>query len=348
MEYDVIVVGGGQSGLALGYYLRRTQLNFLILDDGPTPGGSWPNYWRSLRLFSPAQWSSLPGMIMPGGVDYYPTRQEAVEYLKNYELKYKLPIERPVGVLQVVKNGDSFRIETNTSTYSAKAVVAATGTFAHPIIPPIAGLARFKGTVLHSAQYKGPEKFSGLRVAIVGEGNSGAQILAEVSLVADTFWLTRKDPRFLPDHVDGRYLFDAATQMYEAKKQDKEFQPPSLGDVVMVPSVVNARERGVLKSVGSLASIKEQSIILANGKEIEVDAIIFCTGFQPALSYLANLGIVQNDGKVKTMETKAVEVTGLWLVGFGNWTGFAAATLIGVGRSAKSTVEAIELYLNKA
>jgi cation diffusion facilitator CzcD-associated flavoprotein CzcO len=247
-----------------------------------------------------------------------------------------------------VKDGDSFRIETNKSTYYAKAVVAATGTFGHPIILPVTGLPCFKGTVLHSAQYEGPEKFSGQRVAIVGEGNSGAQILAEVSLVANTFWLTRKEPRFLPDHVDGRYLFDAATQMYEAKKQGKEFQPPSLGDVVMVPSVVNARERGVLKSVGSLASIREHSIILANGKKIEVDALIFCTGFQPALSYLANLGIVQIDGKVKTTETKAVDVPGLWLVGFGNWTGFAAATLIGVGRSAKSTVEGIELYLNKA
>lgn len=348
MKYDVIVVGGGQSGLALGYYLRRTQLNFLILDDASSPGGSWPRYWPSLRLFSPAQWSSLPGLIMPGGVDYYPTRQETVEYLENYELKYKLPIERPISVLQVLKDGDLFRIDTNKSTYWSRVVVAATGTFAHPVTPPFPGLDHFKGSILHSAQYNGPEKLRGQRVAIVGEGNSGAQILAEVSTVASTIWITRKEPRFLPDHVDGRYLFDAATQMYEAKKQGKEYQPPSLGDVVMVPSVVDARQRGVLKSAGALASIREHSIVLANGKEEKVDAIIFCTGFQPALSYLAPLGIIQSDGKVKTIETKSTEVPGLWLVGFGNWTGFAAATLIGVGRSAKATIDAVLGYLQKA
>ena len=84
-RFDVIVIGGGQSGLALGYYLRRTGLSDVILDNQECPGGSWPRSWNSLRLFSPAQWSSLPGMIMSAGGDYYPTRDEAVDYLKRYE-----------------------------------------------------------------------------------------------------------------------------------------------------------------------------------------------------------------------------------------------------------------------
>jgi putative flavoprotein involved in K+ transport len=95
-KYDVIVIGGGQSGLAVGYYLRRSGLSFVILDNQDEAGGAWLHTWKSLRLFSPAQWSSLPGTIMTGGGDYYPTRDVAIEYLKYYEAKYNLPVKRPV------------------------------------------------------------------------------------------------------------------------------------------------------------------------------------------------------------------------------------------------------------
>jgi cation diffusion facilitator CzcD-associated flavoprotein CzcO len=95
---DVAVVGGGQSALAVGYYLRRTGLRFALLDDQDAPGGAWPRAWPSLRLFSPAQWSSLPGWLMPRGADDYPTRDEVVAYLTEYERRYALPVERPARV----------------------------------------------------------------------------------------------------------------------------------------------------------------------------------------------------------------------------------------------------------
>ena len=94
-SFDVVVIGGGQSGLSVGYYLRRTGLSYVIIDDQKEGGGAWLHTWKSLRLFSPAQWSSLPGMIMAGGADYYPTRDVTIEYLKYYETKYNIPIRRP-------------------------------------------------------------------------------------------------------------------------------------------------------------------------------------------------------------------------------------------------------------
>jgi putative flavoprotein involved in K+ transport len=246
-HYDVIVIGGGQSGLAVGYYLRRTELSFTILDMEKGPGGSWQHMWDSLRLFSPAQWSSLPGIIMTGGADYYPTRIETLDYIARYEEKYELPVRRPVQVTQVDKTASGFRLETSDGDYYSKVVVSSTGSFQNPFTPSFPGIKQFKGKVIHSSEYHGPEEFRNRTVAIVGEGNSGAQILAEVSKIATTIWITQKEPRFLPDHIDGRYLFDAASQMYQAKLQGKSYQPPSLGDVVMVLSVKEARDRGALQ-----------------------------------------------------------------------------------------------------
>lgn len=345
--YDVIVIGGGQSGLAAAYYLNRTKLSYVVLDRETSAGGSWQHYWRSLRLFSPAQWSSLPGVLMKGGGAYYPSRDETIEYLNQYEHRYKFPIKRPVEVKQVITNGDGFLLYTSDGEYRAKVVVSATGSFRSPFVPAVPGLDQFKGKVMHSADYMSPEDLAGKKVAIVGEGNSGAQILAEVSKVADTIWITKKPPRFLPDHVDGRYLFDAATQMYEAKKSGKPFTPPSLGDIVMVDSVKEARERNVLKSVGAIDYVSDHAVLLTNGDSHEIDAIVFCTGFKNSLNHLESLGIVNDDSRIDTIDSRAIAVEGLWLLGYGNWTGFASATLIGVGRSARQAVEEIIDYVQR-
>jgi thioredoxin reductase len=343
-EFDVIVIGGGQSGLALGYYLRRTSLSYIILDNQNEAGGAWGHTWKSLRLFSPAQWSSLPGMIMNGGTDYYPTRDEAIEYLKAYESKYLLPVRRQVDVTDVRKVDERFQLETSIGILTSRVVVSATGSFNNPYVPHFNGIEKFTRAISHSSQYESPLPFENKRVAIVGEGNSGAQILAEVSKVAKTIWITQKEPRFLSDDIDGRYLFDAATQMYEAQKAGKEYKPPSLGDIVMVDSVKDARAREVLASVGPFDHFTEHSIVWGDGHEEYIDAVIFCTGFRPSIPHLKNLDVINGDGKADTIGTKSKKVDGLWLVGYGNWTGFASATLIGVGRSAKKTVEEIVEY----
>ncbi len=346
-EYDVIVIGGGQSGLATGYYLRRSGLSFIILDNQKEAGGAWLHTWRSLRLFSPAQWSSLPGTMMTGNGDYYPTRDVAIEYLRSYETKYRLPVKRPVDVFNVLKVGNEFHVNTSEGLLISKAVVSATGSFNNPFIPKFKGADIFKGQVLHSSQYESPAQFENKRVAVIGEGNSGAQILAEVSKVTETIWITLKEPRFLPDHIDGRFLFDAATQMYEAQRAGKQYKPPSLGDIVMVDAVIEARERKALNSVRPFDHFSEDSLIWADGHQEKIDVVIYCTGFKPALSHLDGLDVIDKDGKAETNGTRSKKIEGLWFIGYGNWTGFASATLIGVGRSAKTTVEEIIEYLSK-
>jgi putative flavoprotein involved in K+ transport len=354
MAFDVIVVGGGQAALAVGYYLRRTGLSYALLDDQRAPGGAWQHTWPSLRLFSPAQWSSLPGWLMPrsagAGRDDYPTRDEAIAYLTEYARRYALPIRRPVQVAAVRRAGSGFTVETSTGLLAAKALVSATGTWANPVVPELDGRETFAGMVLHSAQYPGPAAFAGRSVVVVGGGNSGAQIVAELSLVAHTTWATREPPTFLPDDVDGRYLFEQATERYRAIQQGRTPEPArSLGDVVMVPSVRDARKRGALVAIPMFLRFTENGVAWPDGREERYDAVIFASGFRPALQHLESLGVVAGDGRVAVRTdgsgTRSKLEPRLWMVGYGEWTGFASATLIGVGRTARATVEEIEREL---
>jgi putative flavoprotein involved in K+ transport len=222
---EVVVIGGGQAGLAMGFFLRRTDLSWIVLDDQARPGGAWLRAWDGLRLFSPARFSSLPGWIMPGGPDAYPTRDETIDYLAQYEARYDVPVERPVHVRAVSREEGRFCIDTDRGAWTADAVVSATGSWAYPILPEIPGRDAFLGVQVHSAEYRAPEAFTGMRVIVVGGGNSGAQILAEVSRVADAAWVTLAEPRYLPDHVDGRYLFGQATELYRALKEGRPPPP---------------------------------------------------------------------------------------------------------------------------
>lgn len=346
---DVAVIGGGQAGLAVGFYLRRTALSWAILDVQEVPGGAWTRTWDSLRLFSPARFSSLPGWLMPAGAEEYPSRGEAVDYLARYEARYQLPVERPVDVRAVRRAEGGFVLETDRGEWRASAAVSATGSWARPYIPDIPGRELFRGIQLHSAEYRAPDAFAGKRVLVVGGGNSGAQILAELSRVADTGWVTLADPTFLPDHVDGRHLFDQATELYRAQKEGRPPPPrANLGDVVMVPPVREARDRGVLRAVRPFVRMTERGVVWPEGRDEAVDAVIWCTGFRPALDPLRPLGVVEPDGRVLVQGTRSVREPMLWLVGYGNWTGFASATLIGVGRGARATVEQIAAALRPA
>lgn len=343
--FDVVVIGAGQAGLAVGRELARSGLSYVILDAQDGPGGAWRHAWHSLRLFSPAKWSSLPGTLMPGGEDVYPSRDDVIAYLAAYEEKYALPVRRPVRVQAVTRTAEGLHVASNAGALFTRAIVSATGSRDAPFLPNVPGSEVFEGRQVHSAFYRSPEVFAGKRVVVVGGGNSGAQILAEVSNVADVTWATLTPPTFLPDDVDGRVLFDAATRRYRAQQAGEADRPPSLGDVVMVPSVREARDRGVLNARPMFECLTRSGVVWSDGHEEAIDAVIWCTGFRAALDHLKPLGILE-DGQVRVEGTRSVCEPRVWLVGYGSWTGFASATLIGVGRSAKETVNGIVLALH--
>ncbi|MBX9748790.1 MAG: hypothetical protein K5Q68_04170 [Roseococcus sp.] len=223
-----------------------------------------------------------------------------------------------------------------------RAVISATGTWGRPFIPDVPGRETFAGQQIQSAAYRPPGMFAGLSVLVVGGGNSGAQILAEVSRVAArTVWVTEREPVFLPGDVDGRVLFERATARWQAEREGRSPPPAQggLGDIVAVAPVREARLRGALGSVRPVVRLESGGAVWTDGTRIALDAIIWCTGFRPALGHLAPLGLVQPDGRVRVEPAgRSTAEPRLWLLGYGDWTGMALATLAGVTRAARDTV----------
>lgn len=342
--YDVVVVGGGQAGLASGYFLRRRGLDFVILDDGEGPGGSWVSFWDSLRLFSTAAHSPLPGWWMPEEPGQeYPSARHVVKYFAAYEQRYELPVRRPVRVGRVEPAGDLLRVVSDRGSWLAGHVISATGTWRAPRIPDVPGRGVFEGRQLHTVDYRNPAQLAGLRLVVVGGGNSAAQILAELSPVAETVWATPRPPRFLPEELDGSALFELATRRTRTREAGGA-APASLadlGDIVAVPSVREARERGALKAEPMFDRLTRHGVAWADGTEFGCDAVLWCTGFRPVLDHLEPLGVRSADGRIVMDGHRAAAEPRLHPLGYGEWTGPASATIIGVGRAAKATVAAI-------
>ncbi|MGV9392608.1 ArsO family NAD(P)H-dependent flavin-containing monooxygenase [Streptomyces olivaceus] len=348
---DVVVVGGGQAGLAAGYHLRRQGIDCTVLDAEPAPGGAWQHMWESLRLFSPADHSSLPGRLMPAQPgETYPDAGHVVDYLTDYEKRYDLPVQHGTRVDAVHRDGGRLLVEADSGLWRARTVISATGTWSRPFVPAAPGSGDFTGRQLHTVNYRRPGDFAGQRVLVIGGGNSGAQIAADLALDDDveTTWVTRRPPRLLPDDVDGRVLFDVATARRRALDAGRTDTGgvASLGDVVAVPPVRAARDAGLLRARPMFRRLTATGVQWDDGSQAEVDAIIWCTGFRPALAHLGPLGLRGPRGHVATAGTRAVGEPRLHLLGYGDWTGPASATLIGVGRPAREAARQIARQLD--
>lgn len=356
-DVDVLVIGGGQAGLAAGYYLFRLRRDeasgrsgpaptFAILDANAEPGGSWQHYWDSLELFSPAAYSSLPGYQMPAWQgDGNPSAEHVANYLRTYEERYDLQVHRPVRVTAVRAADGGFITDTDAGQWTSRVVINATGSWTAPELPQLPGSGEFAGRQLHTAGYRGPQPYAGLNVVVVGGGNSGAQIAADLALSANLTWVTRKPPRYLPDDVDGRALFNIATRRVKALAAGDTGAGgvADLGDIVAVPSVRKARDAGLLDARPMFSRLVPGGVQWEDGEKLDADVLIWCTGFRPDLHHLQALRLTTRNGIPATdakLPARSSDHPGLFFLGYGDWCGPASATLIGVGATARDTVAA--------
>jgi putative flavoprotein involved in K+ transport len=342
---DALVVGAGQAGLAAGYHLKRAGLSFEILEAGGAPGGSWPGYYDSLTLFSPARYSGLPGMPFPGSPDRYPTRDEVVGYLRDYAEALGLPVLAGKRVLRAERDagrpaGVGFRLLTDDGgEHRARTLIAATGSFARPHRPRFPGQEAFRGRILHVAEYRIPEPFRGKRVVVVGAGNSAVQIARELAAVAETTLATRTPIRFMPQVVLGRDLhYWLSVTGLDRLPLGLLFDVSEPGGVVDGGTYAAAVRSGRPDRRPLFSRFTESGVVWDDGREEPVDAVLLATGYGPNLRYLRPLGVLRSDGHPDQRGGVSRAVPGLYFVGISFQTSFASATLRGVGFDAKLIV----------
>ncbi|MFD5783886.1 NAD(P)-binding domain-containing protein [Streptomyces sp. NPDC126933] len=350
-DIDVVVVGAGQAGLSGAFHLRRSGLapdqDFVVLDHAPRPGGAWQFRWPSLTYGTVHGMHSLPGMELTTAEadDSRPSSEVIGAYFTAYEERFGLRVHRPVDVAAVREGaGGRLRVETSEGTWSARALINATGTWDRPFWPRYPGQETFLGRQLHTADYPGPAEFAGLRVVVVGGGASGTQHLMEIAKVAaDTTWVTRRPPVYREGPFGEEQGRAAVALVDERVRQG--LAPQSVVSVTGLPvneAITRAREEGVLDRLPMFDRVTPDGVAWADGRTVAADVILWATGFRAAIDHLAPLGLRERGGGIRVERTRAVRDERIHLVGYG-----PSASTIGANRAGRAAARDIVRLLER-
>jgi putative flavoprotein involved in K+ transport len=353
---DTLVVGAGQAGLATGYYVQRAGHTFALLEAADQVGGAWAQYYDSLQLFSPARFSALPGMAFPGDPKRYPTRDEVVAYLQNYAKQQQLPIITAARVATISHTPQYFTVETTDQrVFRARSLVAATGSFQRPVLPELPGQTTFQGRLIHSADYQHPEPFRNQRVVVVGAGNSAIQIAVELAQVAKVTLATRQPIAWMPQRLAGRdlhfWLWLTGLDRYSHDSLLGRWFSKRAGQTTPVLDTGRyqaAFATGQLERRPMFHGLYEQGVVWSNGQAEAFDSVIFATGYQPNVTYLEGLGVLDATGKPQHQYGLSTVIPGLAFVGLEYQRSYSSATLRGVGPDAAIIVRQISRFLRTA
>jgi putative flavoprotein involved in K+ transport len=331
---DVVVIGAGQAGLAIGYLLARQGKKVVILDSADSIGAAWRNRWDSLVLFTPRRYDALPGLSFPGEPDGYPTRDEVIAYLEQYAAAFELPIELQSEVRSLTRRDGRFVIEVGDRRLEADQVVVATGPFQSPNMPALAD--RLDPTVfqVHSVDYRRPDDVPSGRVVVVGGGNTGFQIAKELSATHDVHLAigTRQTP--LPQRLLGRDLFWWLTKLgLLSKTVDSRIGRRARHRDTLIGSRPRELERrfGVALEP-RLVGASGRTVSFANGSELDVDAVIWATGYRSDHSWI-DVPVLDERG-LPRHRRGVTEVPGLYFLGL-SWQHTRGSALLGwVGEDA--------------
>jgi len=342
---EVVVIGAGQAGLAMGFFLSRQKRRYVIVERAGSVGPAWQERWDSLTLFTSRRYDSLPGLDFPGDPAGYPNRDEVVTYLEEYARRFELPVSLNTNVRRLGAGElGSYVIETDRGTIDADQVVIATGPFQQPFVPAVATQLAPEIHQAHSVQYRRPADVPQGTILVVGGGNTGFQIAEELSSTHDRVVLavgSRQMP--LPQRVLGRDLFWWLTKSRAINKtvESRLGSRMQHKDTLIGSSPRRLSRRGVTLKP-RVTDARGKTVRFENGGELDVDAVIWATGYRPDYSWL-ELPVIDAEGRVRHRRG-LTDLSGLYFLGlYWQWT--RGSALIGwVKDDAEYIAQEIEAY----
>jgi putative flavoprotein involved in K+ transport len=296
---DTVVVGGGQAGLAVGYYLAMQERDFVILDAHHRTGTSWRERWDSLRLFTPAWISSLPEMPLSAPAGAFLTKDEVANYLETYAVRFHLPVRLNTFVDTLTREGDHYLLSVGDQQLEAKHVVVATGSYQRPRIPAFASELDPTISQYHSDEYRNPSQLQKGDVLVVGGGNSGAEIALELASTRRT-WLAGRDPGHRPKNIPGIFGYLYWWLIHQAINTDnrigrrfKELAEKGGAPLIGIPK--KAFERAGVERTPRMVGVRDGKPLLQDGRVLSVANVIWCTGFAPDYRWI-DLPVFGNEG----------------------------------------------------
>src|SRR3954447_6171705 len=326
-RYEVVVIGAGQAGLAIGYYLAAHGRRFLIIEREDDVAPAWRGRWHSLTLFTPRLYDSLPGLAFPGDPDSYPRRDDVVAYLRDYATTFDLPVRPATAARSLARAERGFVIGTPAGDLAADQIVVATGAFQEPRVPGFASGLADDVVQLHSTGYRNPSDLPAGRTLVVGGGNTGYQIAQELASSRETHLAIGTRQTSLPQRLLGRDAFWWLTKTglieksVETRLGTKMSQKETL--VGSRPSKIKRSGVGLHARAVSAAG---RTVSFADGGSLEVNGVVWATGFRSDYAWI-DLPIVDPDGRV-THKRGVTSVPGLYMLGL-QWQYTRGSALLG-------------------
>lgn len=341
---DIAIVGAGQAGLTLSYYLKKRHRDVLLIDRADALGASWARRWDSLRLFTPARYSSLPGLAFPGEPWSHPGKDEVANYLANFAAHHELPIRTGQTVTNLSGRYSDFRLLLNDGhTLHARQVVIATGAFGEPFIPPVATDLSPDVLQIHSDEYRNPQQITPNSVVVVGGGNSGFQIAHE--LVTSGYQVVLSEgtrARTVPQRILGRDLFWWLTtsRLITASSSSRIGQRLRANEPVIGVTRKTLQRAGVVFR-GRTTAAQDRRITFSDGHSSHADTVIWATGHRHRDQWVQVPGVLDQAGTLKT-HGLATPAAGLYAIGR-PWQRSRGSALLGyVSRDAEELAQHLQ------
>lgn len=345
--FNTAVIGGGQAGLAAGYYLSQRGENYIILDENSRTGTTWRSRWDSLRLFTPSQNNYLPGMKFPKPDFYFPTKDETADFLETYARHFNLPVRYGIKVDGLYRNEGGYRLSAGEASYHARNVIVATGAFRTPFTPTVSQELPAGIFQMHSVNYRRPQDIPAQNVVVVGAGNSGAEIALELAKAGKKVWLAGRDVGRVPADKLGK-LFGGKPYWWFLRRVMTINTP--LGrrmkaNVLTHGNPLVRTQREEVAGVGveftrRLTTTQEGRPQTEDGRTLPVEGVVWATGFKPDYHWI-NLPVFDASGRPRHERGVVPEAPGLYFVGLHFQTGLTSALLGGVGEDARYIVRQI-------